>query len=328
MIYAFKKPIRLFICFVIIFFSVSIKAQVSLLQNTIDKVGSYQNFSYQSISKEKEIFVSDTVTEQRHAIFEKAPHDKNFGYLIKIETMNVQDKATYLDIYNGENKIHASKQDSTYSLLDFHQFIFQKTLPGYLRWIQSRLQKKSSKIVEAKDTTVIAIKSYHLIANVYDTLINKERNYTIVDLFISKISGMPDYLIVRSRSSTYGDGISTYYSASSYSDYKFNQANIDIASMTIPKGYHLLKEMPGLPKDQTDLLAVGNIAPDWTLYDANGNKTSFSQMRGKVVILDFFFIGCSGCMESLKPLNNIDRKYKDRNVAIMSLTARDSKKSI
>jgi peroxiredoxin len=44
------------------------------------------------------------------------------------------------------------------------------------------------------------------------------------------------------------------------------------------------------------LLAVGTTAPNWTLYDVNGKQLSLSQLKGKVVLLDFYFIGCSGCM--------------------------------
>lgn len=328
MIDACRKLIKPIFCLIAVFFSVAVKAQVSLFQKTIDKLENYKNFSYQSIYKEKEIFVGDTVTEQRHATFAKLPGDKNFGYLFMVKSVNLNDKAVYTYLYNGQNLMHVNFKDSTYSIQNINQFNFQRTLPGFLRWIQSRLQKKSSKVVGATDTVINKINSNHLIVNVSDTVINKERNYTIVDLFIDKLSGLPDYITIRSRNSTFGDGISNYYLASSYSDYRFNQANIELTSMVIPKGYHLPKEQPVLPKAQTSLLTAGNLAPDWTLSDADGNKKSFSQMRGKVVILDFFFIGCGGCMESLKPLNNIDEKYKGQNVAIMSLTARDSKKSI
>jgi peroxiredoxin len=328
MIYAFKRLIKPFICIVPVFFSVHADAQVALLQNAIIKINSYKSLSYRSVNKKKELFSSDTITEHQHAILIKEPEDKNFGYLIKIETVNAHDKAIYIDLYNGQNIIHISPQDSTYSMQNIHAFGFQSTLLGCLQWIQSRLQKRSSTIVGAKDTTVNAVDSYHLIANVYDTVINKERNYTIVDLFIDKLSGRPNYIIIRSRNSTFGDGISTYHSESSYSDYKFNEDNIDLSSMTIPNGYHTPKEQSVLPKEQTRLLALADVAPDWTLYDANGNKTSLSQMKGKVLMIDFFFIGCEGCMKSLKSLNKIDEKYKDQNVAIVSLTERDNKKSI
>jgi peroxiredoxin len=95
--------------------------------------------------------------------------------------------------------------------------------------------------------------------------------------------------------------------------------------MTIPKGFHPPKEQP---KEQSALLASGAVAPDWSLYTAEGKKVSLTEMKGKVVLLDFFFIGCEGCMRSLKPLNKLHEKYKNQNVAMVSMTYRDSKKSV
>lgn len=323
----FDKLIRLFICLGFILTGLNTKAQVAILQNTIDKLNSYKNFSYQSVNKLKELFVSDTLIKQQNATFSKAPEDKNFGLLFNIQTLNDNDQLVGTDLYNGQDLIHITNEESTYQMQNVHAFDIQKTLPGSLKWIQQRLRKKSSNIVKTNDTTVNALTSYHLIANVYDTIINKERNYTYVDLFIDKQSGMPDCIIIRSRNSTFGNGISNYYSETSYFDYKFNQNNIDIASMGIPKGYRPPKEQ-SLPKEQAALLPLGSVAPDWTLYTADGKKMSLTQMKGKVILMDFYFVGCGACMLSLKSLDNIYEKYKNQNFAMASITERDSKKSV
>lgn len=328
MIYPIRSLIRSFICIASVLPGIKANAQISLVQNTTTKLEGYKNYSYRSITRLKEFFTGDTITEEHNAIFAKASEDKNFGYLFNIETRNEKGMSAYTDLYNGQDLIHMIPEDSTYEMQQIHAFNTQGTLPGRLKWIQDRLEKRSSQIVQTNDTVINAISSYHLIADVYDTIINKERNYTYVHLFIDKSSGMPDCIIVKSRYSTFGDGISTYYSESRYFDYRFNQHAIDIASMMIPKGFHPLKERPVLPKEQTDLLALGSLAPDWSLYAADGKKGSLTEMKGKVVILDFFFIGCGGCMLSLRPLNKIHEKYENRSVAIMSMTERDSKKSI
>jgi peroxiredoxin len=328
MIYAIKRLIKPFISFAFVLFSVNVNAQVSFIQNTINKLESYKNFSYQSVNKQKELFTSDTIIEQHNAIFVRTPENKNLGYLFNIETLNENDKFTYIDLYNGQNLIHITPQDSTYKMQKIHAFNIQGTLPGCLQWIRTRLEKKPSKIVKTNDTTINANDSYHLIATVYDTIINKKRNYTDVDLFIDKLSGMPDCIIIRSTNTTVGDGITNYYSESRYFDYKFNQDNINIASITVPKDLHPPKEQPVLPKEQTALLALWSVAPSWTLYDTEGKKMSLTQMKGKVVLLDFFFIGCWGCMEALKPLNNLHEKYKNQNVAILSISNRDSSKNV
>lgn len=210
MIYYNKKLVKPFICFALVMLSLEVNAQVSLVQNAIDKISDYKNFSYKSINKLKEFFTNDTIIKQRNSVFVKAPEDKNLGYLFNIETQDENDKLTYTDLYNGQNLIHVSPEDSTYKMQEGLPFDVQSTLPGCLQWIRGRIEKQSSKIVKNKDTTINAINSYHLIATVYDTVINKERNYTDVNLFIDNLSGMPYLIIIRSRSTTYGGGVSNY----------------------------------------------------------------------------------------------------------------------
>lgn len=318
-----KKLIKLFICMAFILNGLNTNAQDAILQNTIDKLKIYKNFSYQSVDKVKEYFTNDMITEQHSSIFQKAPED---DYLFKIETLNENDKSAYSDLYNGQNLIHIIPDDSTYTIQNIRDFNMQRTLPGCLKWIQERIEKRSSKIVKASDTTINAIDSYHLIVNVYDTIINKERNYTYAHLFIDKLSGMPDCIIIIARYTTFGDGISNYYSESRYFNYKLNQDNVAITSMTIPTGFHPQKVRSASPT--LPLLTAGSLAPNWSLSTADGKKVSLTQMKGKVVLLDFYFIGCGGCMFSLKPLNNLYAKYKNQNVVIASITERDSNKTI
>jgi peroxiredoxin len=322
MIYAVKGFIKSCICIAFVLFSVDVNAQVSLIQNTIDKLESYKNFSYQSVYKQKD-YTSDTLVIQYKDIFSKAPEDKTFGCLFSMETLVTGNNSPWTDFYNGQNLIRITPADSTYELREIKASAIGGSLPGRLNWIKSFSEKKPSKIVKASDTTINAITCSHLIVNTYDTIINKEHYYTRMHVFIDKLSGVPNSIITQSRNTSTGDGITNFYSENRYFDYKFNQDNNDIASMTIPKGFHPPKERPTLP-----LLSSRTVAPDWTLYAADGKKMSLTQMKGKGVLLDFYFIGCIPCMQAIKPLNNLYEKYRNQNVVIASITERDSKKSV
>jgi peroxiredoxin len=320
MIYAVRGLMKSCICIAFVLFSMGVNAQVSLLQNSIDKLENYKNFSYQSIYKQKD-YTSDTLIIQNKDIFSKAPEDKTFGYLFSVETLVTGNNSPWTDFYNGQNLIRITPADSTYELRKIKTSAIGGSLPGRLNWIKSFSEKKPSKIVKASDTTLNAITCSHLIVNTYDTIINKEHYYTRMHVFIDKLSGVPNRIVTQSRNTSTGDGITNFYSENRYFDYKFNQDNIDIASMSIPKGFHP-------PKERSALLASGTVAPDWTLYAADGKKVSLTQMKGKVVLLDFYFIGCIPCMQAIKPLNNLHKKYRNQNVVIASITERDSKKSV
>ena len=327
MMYLVRKLIKPFTCCVLVLFGANVNAQIVSVQQIIDKLESHKNFSYRAVNRMREIFAKDTVTTQIHTVLERAPGDKSLGYLFNMETKTGNDQFTNTDLYNGQDLIHIMPEDSTYRKENL-EYIVQHTLPGYLKWMQDRVEKRSAKIVKASDTTINAVDSYHLIINIRDTIINKEHSYSNVNLYIDKVSGMPNYIIARSRDMGFGDGATTYYSETRYFDYQFDQEHIDIASMTAPKGFQPPQERPALPKEQTDLLALRSVAPGWTLYTPDGKRMSLTQLKGKVVLMDFYFIGCFGCMLSLKPLNNLYEKYKGKNFVIASLTERDSKQSV
>ena len=82
------------------------------------------------------------------------------------------------------------------------------------------------------------------------------------------------------------------------------------------------KELPGL-------IPVGSLTTDWTLprYDKNENIT-LSNLRGKVILLDFWFKNCSPCIESVPRLNAINKKYGDKNFAMLGINTWDSQKDV
>jgi peroxiredoxin len=317
-----KRLIKPLICIAIVLFSVNVNAQVSLLQNTIDKLEGYKNFSYQYTSKQKD-YTSDTSIIQYKDIFLKAPEDKTVGYLFSMETLDKAAHSHWTNLYNGQTLVNIGLDDSTYEVQEIEARDIQSSLLGHLNLIRDFLEKNPSKIAKTGDTTINDIVCIHLIINTNDTTINAEYYYSRIHLLINKLSGVPDRIIYSYRTASIGDGITNGYVEFHYFGYKFDQDNVNVASMTMPKGFHPRKEPTTLP-----LLAPGTTAPNWTLEAANGKKMSLAQMKGKVVLLDFFFIGCWGCMESLKPLNKIYEKYKNQNIIIVSLTERDSKRSL
>lgn len=77
------------------------------------------------------------------------------------------------------------------------------------------------------------------------------------------------------------------------------------------------------------LIPVGSIAPDWTLPLYNKNENiSLSSLKGKVIMLDFWFKNCGPCIESVPHLNAINNKFKNRNFEILGINTWDSKKDI
>jgi len=319
------KLIKLFICLAFILTGSQAKAQVDILQNTIDKLESYKNFSFQYVYKQKEAF-ADTLIINKKIVFLKTPANKETGYLFRGEFQYDGMKVPTVELYNGKNLISLHPADSTYYTNNRQAMTFAMSLLGGLHWIKTFSEKNPAKLVQSADTIINSINSYHLILTTADSIINKDHVYGKMHLFIDKITGLPVSRINRARNAAFGKEVVNYYTEESYFNYKIDQGNINTAYFAIPEGFHPPTAKP--VDEQTVLLAPGTIAPDWTLYDTDNKKTSLSQLKGKVVLLDFFFVGCVPCMKTLAPLDNLHKKYKNKNLVILSISDRDSKKLV
>lgn len=89
-------------------------------------------------------------------------------------------------------------------------------------------------------------------------------------------------------------------------------------AVQLPKGYKIKDYEP--PK-RPELLAVGEVAPDWTLTDALGKTYSLSNYRGKIVILDFWATWCGPCVKAMPEIQALHDKFKDRGVEVFGINA-------
>jgi len=258
MIYSVKRFIKpsIFVAFVL--YGVKVNAQVSLIQNAIDKIEGYKNFSYRCINRQK-VATPDTQIMRHKDIFLKKPDDKTFGYLYSMEMLGEDGKSNSTEVYNGQNTMNLHAWDSTYVIRETQAPLTTFSLLGQLSSIKIN---KQLKIVKAADTTINSIDSYHLIINTFDTVINKEHLYGNYNLFIDKSSGLPICIIYRSRGTGFGDGITNFYDEGDYSDFKFDEDDINIASFGIPDSFRKAKEWV------QHLLAPGTVAPSCTLFTA------------------------------------------------------------
>lgn len=67
-------------------------------------------------------------------------------------------------------------------------------------------------------------------------------------------------------------------------------------------------------------LKPGNMAPDFTLVDTAGKKVSLKDLRGKVVYIDFWGVGCGPCLYDIKnAVPQLHEKYKDKNIVFVNI---------
>jgi peroxiredoxin len=77
-------------------------------------------------------------------------------------------------------------------------------------------------------------------------------------------------------------------------------------------------------------LAAGRAAPEWTLFDASSRSVSLSDLRGNVVLLDFWITASDPCIMTMPMIQKLHDRFKDRGVIVYGITlpTRDSMSAI
>jgi cytochrome c biogenesis protein CcmG/thiol:disulfide interchange protein DsbE len=72
--------------------------------------------------------------------------------------------------------------------------------------------------------------------------------------------------------------------------------------------------------DSTPSTTGGKPAPAFTLQDLNGKNISLSDLRGKVVIIDFWATWCPPCVKEIPHFVELHEQYKDKGVEIVGIS--------
>jgi peroxiredoxin len=76
-----------------------------------------------------------------------------------------------------------------------------------------------------------------------------------------------------------------------------------------------------------EAIAVGEMAPDFTLPAAAGGNVRLSEHRGEVVLLTFWSSQCSVCAAQLAALGNLQTTYRSAGLVTLAVSVDDDMKS-
>lgn len=83
--------------------------------------------------------------------------------------------------------------------------------------------------------------------------------------------------------------------------------------------------IPGMGYSQdrdADSLSVnleGKMAPQFAGTSLNGTDWNNDKLKGKVVLLNFWFVGCPPCMKEITHFNQLNAEYADRDFVLLSI---------
>ena len=81
-------------------------------------------------------------------------------------------------------------------------------------------------------------------------------------------------------------------------------------------------------KDKADRKVLdGTTLNELVIEDIDGNIHTLESLKGKVVLMNFWFIHCKPCVAEIPDLNELKTKFKDKDVVFLAV-ALDNKKSL
>jgi thiol-disulfide isomerase/thioredoxin len=93
-----------------------------------------------------------------------------------------------------------------------------------------------------------------------------------------------------------------------------------LAGLALALAAVLLSYTPGIAEDKHANL-IGKPAPELGGdFALNGNPVKLADLKGKVVLLDFWAVWCGPCLATFPHLREWNQEYKDKGLEIVGLT--------
>ncbi len=73
---------------------------------------------------------------------------------------------------------------------------------------------------------------------------------------------------------------------------------------------------------------TGDLAPDFTLVDLEGNQVSLSDFRGKTVFINFWATWCPPCRAEMPEIEAVYQEYKDKGVVVIGVDIQEAEEEV
>ena len=309
------------------------KSDETILSKTNAKLNSIESIEYQVILdiKHKEYGLDEIDTAVCFFNFKSGDtlltpkyqiQAKHMEEVFNGEQMLLMDENEKLIIYINKPRI---EQVTASFFWDFSLYQIAKLLPEFLTDTSTVISRQNDTIVngEKSYSFLIKITNKEKYMNLGVSITREKWETPYYNLFISKRTFLPTQFI-----DVYPDND---YWKSSFSNINLSATRADSIWEydRFPKEYLRMssKEYAESIRSKANI-KVGQKATDWSLPLVSGDSTKLSDLKGKLVLLEFWFPHCGACVQATPEINAIANAYSMKNLRVYGIefTEKDPKR--
>jgi len=87
----------------------------------------------------------------------------------------------------------------------------------------------------------------------------------------------------------------------------------------------LKMQQGGMGMEQKENALIGAKATDFTVKDLKGKKYALTELKGKIVVINFWFVECKPCVMEMPELNELVEEYKGKDIVFLALALNEKK---
>lgn len=293
---------------------------VHRIYHNLKQIKSASYFWYQSASAPY-----DTIPSLSYNVFKKEfdnPGDKLVGACIA--NFQVEDTTRLVYFYDGNVQSYPNWENKTIPVDSFlnNRYAFRTVYPPFFSHVKCLLKyaleandKKSIHVNYFTDSVLISISVYDKFPEVVgNRIVYAERagytgdKWSKYEIWVNNVNNLPYRMVKR-----FPDMVCWEQCR----DIKINTTAVTpfIASEYFPSDFAIKgKEKERIPKN-----LVGTVAPDWKLKAADGNNIALSDLKSKILVIQFTGIGCGPCYQSIPSLIKIRDQFNRDELEIISI---------
>ena len=309
-----------------------------VLRKSYQKCQSIQGGHYEMDWKKKYMSDNDTTYNRYTCDFKKLPDDTIFGKAFNSfeEYLNSKWISSYHHLYTGNE--YVSYGDSTGIIQSCDLWAKDIIRGRHNREFYTPLANKSSyplRTNEDLDDENIFNKDYSY--SLSETQLDGKSCYLVdilgpedeepdsiygmqtiryeINLWIDKEDYMPlqysiAFDIVEQQDTMY-----------QYDEFKLLvfDPNVDESKLALESIPEIIVLKDYEPYKAPEPLPEGSPAPEWSLPTLTGDTIRLADLKGKVVLLDFFYKSCAPCCAAMPILQSLHEKYKDKGFMMIGI---------